>query len=338
MTVEKKKILWALYHLGERGIPFIRQLEGKGFEVVCNPHGTFYKEDELIATLPGVFATVAGVEPYTERVFQAAPDLRVVARYGVGYDMIDVAAATRHGVVIAMAFGTNQEAVADCTLALMTALVRNIVTNHLRMKSGGWRAAMSPGLWRSTVGIIGLGRIGKAVARRCRGFDMEILAYDPVQDSEFARQHGVSYVPLEQLLRRSDIVSVHAPHTPQTDNMINRDTLALMKPGAFLINTARGGLVEEGALYEALTTGRLAGAGLDVFKVEPPVGSPLLKLDNVILSPHIAGSDLPTEVRVADRCIDSIAALARGENPGSEYLLNPEVLKTGRWSASARKS
>jgi D-3-phosphoglycerate dehydrogenase len=206
------------------------------------------------------------------------------------------------------------------------------------MKSGGWRAAMSPGLWRSTVGIIGLGRIGKAVARRCRGFDMEILAYDPVQDSEFARQHGVSYVPLEQLLRRSDIVSVHAPHTPQTDNMINRDTLALMKPGAFLINTARGGLVEEGALYEALTTGRLAGAGLDVFKVEPPVGSPLLKLDNVILSPHIAGSDLPTEVRVADRCIDSIAALARGENPGSEYLLNPEVLKTGRWSASARKS
>jgi len=120
--------------------------------------------------------------------------------------------------------------------------------------------------------------------------------------------------------------------------MINRDTLALMKPGAFLINTARGGLVEEGALYGALTSGRLAGAGLDVFKVEPPIGSPLLKLDNVVLSPHVAGSDLPTEVLVANRCTDSIVAIARGENPGSEYLLNPEVLETGRWSASARKS
>ena len=338
MTIEKKKVLWALYHLGEREVPFIRQLEGAGFEVVRNPHGRCCREDELIAILPGVFATVAGVEPYTDRVFQAAPDLRVVARYGVGYDMIDVAAATRHGVIIAMAFGTNHEAVADCTLALMTALVRSIVTNHLRMKSGGWRATMSPGLWRATVGIIGLGRIGKAVARRCRGFDMEILAYEPVHDAGFARQYGVSYVSLEELLRRSDIVTVHAPHTPATDNMINRDTLALMKPGAFLINTARGGLVEEGALYEALTSGRLAGAGLDVFKVEPPVGSALLTLDNVVLSPHIAGADLPTEVRVADRCIESISALARGENPGSEYLLNPEVLKTERWIGSVRKS
>lgn len=338
MTAKKKRILWALYHLGERATPFIRRLEDEGFQVVCNPHGAFYKEDELIATLPGVFATVAGVEPYTERVFQAARDLRVVARYGVGYDMIDVAAATRHGVVIAMAFGTNHETVADCTLALMTALVRNIVANHLRMKSGGWGAAMCPGLWRSTVGIIGLGRIGKVVARRCRGFEMEILAYDPVQDLEFARQHGVSYVPLEQLLRRSDIVTVHAPHTPQTDNMINRDTLALMKPGAFLINTARGGLVEEGALYEALTSGRLAGACLDVFKVEPPVNSPLLTLDNVILSPHVAGGDLPTEARVANRCIDSIIALARGESPGSEYLLNPEVLQAGGGGASGRRS
>jgi len=338
MTAEKKKILWALYHLGEREVPFVRQLEETGFEVIRNPLGRCYQEDELIATLPGIFATVAGVEPYTERVFQAARDLRVVARYGVGYEMIDVEAATRHGVVIAMAFGTNHEAVADCTLALMAVLVRNIVANHLRMKGGGWRSGICSGLWRSTVGIIGLGRIGKAVALRCRGFEMEILAYDPVQDLEFARQHGVTFVSLEELLRRADIVTLHAPHTPVTENMINRDTLALMKPTAFLINTARGGLVEEGALYEALASGRLAGAGLDVFKVEPPVGSPLLKLDNVILSPHVAGSDLPTEVRVANRCIDSIVALARGENPGSEYLLNPEVLQAGGGDALERRS
>jgi D-3-phosphoglycerate dehydrogenase len=338
MTVEKKKILWAVSHLGEREIPFIRRLEEAGFEVVRNSLGRVYSEDELITALPGAFATVASVEPYTERVFQAARDLRVVARYGVGYEMIDVAAATRHGVVVAMAFGTNHETVADCTLALMAALVRNVVANHLRMKSGGWRSDTCLGLWRSTVGIIGLGRIGKAVARRCRGFEMEILAYDPVQDTAFAREHGVTFVPLETLLRRADIVTLHGPHTPLTENMINRDTLALMKPTAFLVNTARGGLVDEAALYEALTSGRIAGAALDVFKVEPPVNSPLLTLDNVILSPHVAGGDLPTEARVANRCIDSIIALARGENPGAEYLLNPEVLQPGGGGASGRRS
>lgn len=338
MTVEKKKILWAVSHLGEREISFIRRLEEAEFEVVRNSLGRVYSEDELITALPGAFATVASVEPYTERVFQAARDLRVVARYGVGYEMIDVAAATRHGVVVAMAFGTNHETVADCTLALMAALVRNVVANHLRMKSGGWRSGTCLGLWRSTVGIIGLGRIGKAVARRCRGFEMEILAYDPVQDTAFAREHGVTFVPLETLLRRADIVTLHGPHTPLTENMINRDTLALMKPTAFLVNTARGGLVDEAALYEALTSGRIAGAALDVFKVEPPVNSPLLTLDNVILSPHVAGGDLPTEARVANRCIDSIIALARGENPGAEYLLNPEVLQPGGGGASGRRS
>jgi len=338
MTVEKKKILWAAYHLGDRAIPFIRRLEEAGFEVIRNPLGRLYREEELIAALPGVFATVASVEPYTERVFQAAPGLRVVARYGVGYEMIDVAAATRHGVVVAMAFGTNHETVADCTLALMTALVRNIVANHLRMKGGGWRSDMCPGLWRSTVGIIGLGRIGKAVARRCRGFEMEILAYDPVQDTAFALEHGVTYVPLETLLRKADIVTLHALHTPETENMIDRKTLALMKATAFLVNTARGALVDEDALYETLTSRRIAGAALDVFKVEPPVNSPLLTLDNVILSPHVAGSDLPTEARVANRCIDSIIALARGENPGSEYLLNPEVLQAGGGGAPGRRS
>ncbi len=326
----RPKVLMALYQLGERVNPYIARLEREGFEVVRNLVGRCLTEEEMVGILPGVFATVAGIEPYTERVFQAGRELRIVARYGVGYDKVDVAAATRHGVAVAMAFGTNHEAVADSTLTLMAAVVGNVVRHHLLVSRGGWGMDLRPGLWRATVGIVGLGRIGKAVARRCRGFEMRILAYDVVPDVAFAQENGIHLVPLDALLREADIVTLHAPHTPETENLINRDRLALMKPGAYLVNTARGGLVDEGALYEALVSGRLAGAGLDVFKREPPAGSPLLGLDNVLLSPHCAGSNKTSEAAVVNRCIDSIVERARGVGPGPEYLLNPEVFRSER--------
>ena len=328
----RPKVLLALYHLGDRARPLVDALAQGGFEVVTNTLGRCYTEDELVQVLPGVFSTIAAVEPYTDRVFDAAKDLKVVARYGVGYDAVDVAAATRHGVAIAMAFGANHEAVADSAFTLLAAVVQQTVPTHLLVKSGGWKSgAIHPGLWKLTVGIIGLGRIGKAMVRRCRGFDMRVLAYDIMPDHSFAREHGVEFVPLETLFRESDAVSVHAPHAPETDRLISRKTLALMKLGSYLVNTARGGLVDEEALYEALTTGRLAGAGLDVFRTEPlPKTSPLRTLDNVVLSPHSAGLNLRSEEAVGKRCVESILAIARGDNPGAEYLLNPEVLKPGR--------
>lgn len=326
----RPKVLMALYHLGQRAVPYMQRLEREGFEVVPNPVGRRPTEEEMVRILPGVFATIAGIEPYTERVFQAALDLKIVARYGVGYDMVDVAAATRHGVAVAMAFGTNHEAVADSAFTLMAAIVGNVVSAHLEVKRGGWGTDLHPGLWRATVGIVGLGRIGKAVARRCRGFEMRILAHDAVPDVAFARENGISLVPLDTLLREADIVTLHAPHTPETENLINRERLALMKPGAYLVNTARGGLVNEEALYEALTSGRLAGAGLDVFRNEPPVGSPLLGLRNVVMSPHNAGSNATSEAAGVHRCIDSIVALASRKGPEPEYLLNPEVLLSER--------
>lgn len=325
---EKKKILFTLYHLGPRMVPYVRQLQEKGFEVICNPHNRFYTEEELCAAVRGVFGTIAAAEPYTERVFEEAKDLRIVARWGVGYDRIDLDAATRHGVLIAMAFGANHEAVADLTLALMGALGENVVRHHLRVKRGGWGFESHPGLWRSTVGIIGLGRIGKAVARRCRGFEIRLLAYDTVPDVAFAREHQISLVPLERLLREADYVTLHAPHTPETEDLINRERLALMKPTAFLINTARGGLVDEEALYEALASGKIAGAGLDTFKREPPIDSPLLSLDNVIATPHSGGNNLSAEALVAERCISAVAGLTEGTGPERQYLLNPEVLQS----------
>jgi D-3-phosphoglycerate dehydrogenase len=245
----------------------------------------------------------------------------------VGFDAIDVAAATRHGVLVFTAVGANHNAVADYALALMGALQRGLFRNHRLITQGQWRTEFRPGLWRATVGIVGLGRIGRAVARRCRGFEMRILAVEPEPDYAFARNHQVELCSLEDLLRDSDIVTLHCPAGPETHHLIDATRLRLMKPGAILINTARGTLVDEAALHEALRSGRLAGAGLDVFEREPLLASPLFGLDNVILSPHVSGVDYSSEVAMANRAIDSILAVWRGEPPPTDCLLNPEARK-----------
>jgi D-3-phosphoglycerate dehydrogenase len=320
------KVLYAVPRLHEACAPVLERLRGSGCELVFNQTGRTLPEDELIGLLPGVFGTIAGGEPYTERVFAAAPALRVVARMGVGYDKVDVAAATRHRVAIAMGFGTNHEAVADHAFALMAALANRLAAYHQEVIEGRWGGHFQPGLWRTTVGIIGLGRIGRALARRCRGFDMRILAYDAVPDAGYARDHGIELVDLQTLFREADFVSVNAPLAPETEKIVNRAHLALMKPSAFLVNTARGGLVDEAALYEALAAGRIAGAGLDVFEVEPlPAGSPLRRLTNVLLTPHCAGGSIEAVVAMTDRCVDNILAIRDGRALG-EDLLNPEAL------------
>jgi phosphoglycerate dehydrogenase-like enzyme len=277
--------------------------------------------------LAGCFASVAGGERYTEEVFAAAPELKVVARMGVGYDAVDVVAATRHGVAVAMGFGTNHEAVADMAFALMAALSNRLFEYHREVMEKRWGGHFHPGLWRSTVGILGLGRIGRALARRCRGFEMRVLAYDTVVDPAYAAVEGIELVGLEELFREADFLSVHAPHNVESDKIVNAARLALMKPSAFVINTARGGLIDEAALYEALKSGRIAGAGLDVFALEPlPADSPLRSLPNVVLTPHCAGGSVSAVALMTERCVDNVLALRDGRSPGDQYLLNPEVL------------
>jgi phosphoglycerate dehydrogenase-like enzyme len=322
----ERKVLVCVNQLRGREAPYLRRLEAAGFTVVQNKLGRLYNESELIAALDGVYATIAGGEPYTERVFASAPGLKVVARFGVGYDQVDVAAATRHHVVVAMAFGANHEAVADGAFALMAGIAGDLVNRHNQVRNGGWGSVFHKGLWRATVGIIGLGRIGRAFARRCRGFDMHVLANDIVPDTAYAAANGISLVGFEELLRQADFVSLHVPHTKLTERMINATSLKLMRPTAYLINTARGALVDEAALADALRHRRIAGAGIDAFWPEPPVGSPLLQLDNILLTPHSTGMDQTAEVAMCDRCIDSILAVAGGNNPGAEYVLNPQTL------------
>jgi D-3-phosphoglycerate dehydrogenase / 2-oxoglutarate reductase len=320
------KVLCAVPQVHEAVHPVLERLRAADCELTFNQTGHTLTEPELIGLLPGVFGTIAGGEPYTERVFAAAPDLEVVARMGVGYDKVDVAAATRHGVAIAMGFGTNHEAVADHAFALIAALGNRLPSYHGEVMDGRWGGHFHPGLWRTAVGIIGLGRIGRALARRCRGFEMRILAYDAVPDPAYARAHGIELVDLETVFKEADFVSVHAPLTGASAKIVSREQLALMRPSAFLINTARGGLVDEAALHEALSAGRIAGAGLDVFEVEPlPASSPLRQLDNVLLSPHCAGGSIEAVVAMTDRCVDNILAIRDRRRPAGG-ILNPETL------------
>jgi D-3-phosphoglycerate dehydrogenase / 2-oxoglutarate reductase len=309
---------------------FVDVLKAEGFELVFHGHKSQLDEAKIIEALKGIDATLAGSEPYNERVFAASPQLKVVARVGVGYDAVDLAAATRHGVVVATTPNTNQGAVAEHTFAMMLALTKNLVSQHVGTREGRWpRGSNIPIRWR-TMGIAGLGRIGKAMATRAKAFEMKVIAHDPFPDTAWAAANDVKLVSLEELFRESDFLTLHMPALPETTKMVNAKMLALMKPTAYLINTSRGAVIDEADLYEALKAKRIAGAGLDVFAQEPPGNSPLLTLDNVVLTPHAAGVDLQSRDDMARSAADAIISLSRGEWP-TEKVVNPQVRATFRW-------
>jgi phosphoglycerate dehydrogenase-like enzyme/quinol monooxygenase YgiN len=320
------KVLVAVVHLQGRE-HLLKPLVEAGLELVPNPYGRPLREDELLRLLPGCVASLAGQEPYTERVFAAAPGLKVVARLGVGYDAVDVAAATRHGVAVAMAFGSNHEPVADHAFALMACLAHAIRRYDEAIREGRWQLLFHGRLTGAVVGIVGFGRIGRALAKRCQGFGMDVLVADPYMDGEALARLGCTLVPLDELLARADFVSLHAPLTAETRHLIDARRLALMKRTAFLVNTARGGLVDEAALIEALERGTIAGAGLDVMAVEPlPETSRLRSLPNVVLTPHAAGASEWAIETMAARTVANVLSVLRGQDPGAGLLLNPEVL------------
>jgi phosphoglycerate dehydrogenase-like enzyme len=318
------KILVAPATLAGVNAPYLQALRGADFDLVFPARAVQLTEDDLLAVMPGIAATLAGSEPYTRRVIAANPALRVIARAGVGYDAVDVAAATDHGVVVTITPGTNQDAVAEHTFALMLALAKELIPKHVGTRTGKWPRMATLPLRGRTLGIAGLGRIGKAVALRGAAFGMRLLAYEPYPDRRFVEQQGITLVPLNRLLAESDYLTLHVPLTPESRYLINRQTLAAMKPTAFLINTARGGLVQEADLLEALRTQRIAGAALDVFEEEPPPIGPLFELDNVVLSPHAAGVDTQSRDDMALSAAEAIVSLSRGEWP-AEKVVNPEV-------------
>jgi phosphoglycerate dehydrogenase-like enzyme len=267
--------------------------------------------DELVAFLRGHQKAITGLDVLSDAVFRAVPELRVVSKYGVGLDMIDLDSARRHSVIVRWTPGVNRHAVAELTIALMIGLCRSLAPLSRDLRDGVWRQVGGRQLSSSVVGILGCGAIGQTVARLCRAFGATILAHDIRSYESYYREVGVTPVDFDALLTRSDIVSIHLPLDESTAGIIDATALSKMKPTAFLVNTARGPVVDEAALAAALQGNRIAGAAADVFAVEPPAGSPLLTLPNFLGTPHIGGATREAALAMGRA---AIAGLDGGEN------------------------
>jgi phosphoglycerate dehydrogenase-like enzyme len=306
-------------------------LTDAGFDPIDPEGGPALSRAELLPHLPKIDALIAGGERMTPELFEMAPRLRAIARTGVGYDLIDIPAATQNRVAVSITPGTNQESVAEQTMALLLALARKIPSNDRLIHEGGWDRSLVEPVRGKTLGLIGMGRIGRAVAVRARAFRMNLVAFDTILDAEFDREHGIRRVSLDELVRCSDIVSLHVPLTDSTRGMVNRDLLSRMRPGSLLINTSRGGLVVEADLREALISGQLAGAGLDVLNHEPPEpGNVLIGLPNVVISPHIAGTDLQSMREMAEMAATTIVELYHNRFP-ADCIVNSELRAGWTW-------
>ncbi len=291
------------------------------------------ESDALAEGLAGAWATIAGSEPYTGELFAAVPGLRAILRWGTGSDAIDVPAATRAGVAVVTAPGANAEAVADMALALMLACVRRLPQLDEAVRSATWRiGAPTRDLAGATVGVVGLGAIGRAVTRRLRAFGCRVLALEPNPDREFCARYEVELTTLDEMLPRLDVLTLHAPANDASRALIGAQQLNRLRPHAVVVNTARGELIDQAALVEALHAGQIAAAGLDVFEREPlPPDDPILRAPNTILSGHVSsytelGLDLTGQAVLAN-----LRELLAGRLPAS--CLNPDA-----WAAAPATS
>lgn len=263
-----------------------------------------------------------------DALLDMAPGVKAIAKQGAGLDTVDVAAATRRGIPVFHTPGANNQAVADHTFAMMLCLARRMIFCDRSLREKRWEHTKIMGLeiWNKTLGLIGLGAIGRCVALRAKGFQMKVVAHDPFWPEEFAREQGIERMTVEDLLKCADVVSIHAPLTDENRGLIGARTLKLMKPTALLINAARGGIVNEADLFQSLKAGVIAGAGLDVFETEPPVDSPLLALDNVVLTPHTAAFTFEGMNNMSVFIVEQIIELAAGRRP--RHTVNPEVFRS----------
>jgi D-3-phosphoglycerate dehydrogenase / 2-oxoglutarate reductase len=321
-------VLITLPNAEKTAVEEIRPLQEAGLELRFRGSPPTTPVADVIENARGCPAIIAAGEPYTTEVFEALPELRLVARYGVGFDAVDVPAATRNGVMVTTCPGTNDWAVADHAFGLILDLAHRISRHDRAIRAGAWQAFRGVDVWQKTLGIVGLGRIGKGVARRARGFDMRVIAYEPFPDRAFVQEHGVELVPLDEVFRQSDFVTLHLPASAETERIVDRSKLELMKPSAYLINTARGKLVDEDALYEAVTSGGIAGAGLDAWTQEPMTDPRWRGLDNVVLTPHSAPATDGVWTAGWAMVSDIVLTVLRGERPRG--LLNPEVWERRR--------
>jgi phosphoglycerate dehydrogenase-like enzyme len=322
------KVLITARTLDEVGQQAIATLKKAGCELVIPPKYGPHPAETLLKLLPGNDAVFASMDKFTADVLgsEAARNLKLISRWGVGYDAIDVPAATKNGVVVAFTPGLLNETVADCAFALLLSIARRIHLGHQGMSGGRWEPHWGHDVHGKTLGILGCGRIGLAMARRGTGFNMRLLGHDLCANAD-AERLGVKFVSLDELLAESDFVSLHAALTPENRGLLNEARLRKMKPTAYLINTARGALIDEAALANVLNEGVIAGAALDAFVTEPlPAEHPLRSAKNVLLTPHLASFSRETGERVSNTAAQAIVDLMQGRKP--QFVVNPEVYKS----------
>ena len=291
---------------------------GEGFEI---QHCDGANRTELLSALGTANAVlVRSATKMDAEAIAAAPNLKIIARAGVGLDNVDVPAASAAGVLVVNAPTSNIVSAAELAVSLLLAVARNVVPANLALKNGQWKRSQFGGveLQGKTVGIIGMGKIGMLVAQRLAGFDMKFVAYDPYVNAAPSGGPEIKMVSLDELLAESDFVTIHIPKTDETKGLINAAALAKMKPTSFVINAARGGVLDEAALFTAITSGTIAGAGLDVYATEPCTDSPLFGLDNVVATPHLGASTEEAQEKAGIAVAESVvAAFAGAEVPGA---------------------
>jgi len=304
----------------------VELLKKKGYQITWNELGRPLKEDEVIERIKGVDAYIAGLDEITAKAIKAADKLKVISKYGAGVDNIDIEPATRRKIVVTNTPGTNTEAVADLTFGLILAVAREIPQADRSTKKGEWKKFFGTGIYGKTLGIVGMGEIGKAVARRAKGFNMRILYWSRRRKLDIEEETGAKYTDFKFLLQEADFVSLHLALTGETKNIIGESEIKLMKPTAFLINTARGPLINEDALYRCLRDRVIAGAAVDSYSDEPPQESSLFTLDNIITTPHMGAYTYEALRNMGMTSVENVIDALEGRKP--RYVVNPEVYQS----------
>lgn len=291
-----------------------KMLADAGFELICNTTGRKLSRDELKMMISDAFAVIAGTEQYDEDILSACRNLKVIVRFGVGTDNFDLETMKAMGIQVGVI--ANYNAVAEFALTLILATLKSLPRYDASVRRGEWNRYPMFELSEKTVGILGFGRIGRRLAELLSGFGTKILVYDPYIDRAAAEQRHAEPASMDELLSRSDIISLHMPSNADTFHIIDRAAIAKMKDGAFLINTARGALVDESALDEALRSGKLSAAGLDVFENEPAgEDNPLIRVENCVLAPHVSALSRETNYNGSLICARSVIDVSHGKKP-----------------------
>lgn len=307
----EKKVLITSRSFGSVGNEPLDILREHGIEAHFTKGSGLLGEDELIKALSGFKALIVGNDKVTAKVSSYSPDLAIICKHGTGVDNIDVKAAQENNITVTNVPATNADAVADLTFGLMLDVARRISFAAQTVKQGKWAKVTGVDVCCKSLGLIGLGAIGKRVAKRALGFDMRVIAFDPMVDNA-PDGLPIEMLPFEEVLKQCDFLSLHVPLNDKTKNLISYKEMAMMKKGSFMINAARGGVLDERALYENLISGHIRGAGLDVTENEPPVGSPLLDLDNVTIIPHMASHSIEAINAVSVACAKNVVRFFTG--------------------------